>query len=72
MIGEQLFNFGVQSGIITSGLFQKGRTLFGGVFQDLIKEFAAGAKLVEVRDGLVFDGAPVEAERTIATSADSI
>lgn len=39
---------------------------------DLIKGFAARAKLVEVRDGLVFDGAHVEAERTIATSADSI
>src|ERR1044071_7678459 len=39
---------------------------------DLIKGFAARAKLVEVRDGLAFDGARVEAERTIATSADSI
>ena len=39
---------------------------------DLIKGFAAGAKLVEVRDGLASDGARVEAERTIATSADSI
>lgn len=39
---------------------------------DLIKGFAAHAKLVEVRDGLVFDSTRVEAERTIATSADSI
>ncbi len=39
---------------------------------DLIKGFAARAKLVEVRDGLAFDDARVEAERTIATSADSI
>ncbi|HEX7314888.1 MAG TPA: DNA replication and repair protein RecF [Pyrinomonadaceae bacterium] len=39
---------------------------------DLIKGFAARAKLVEVRDGLAFGGARVEAERTIATSADSI
>jgi DNA replication and repair protein RecF len=39
---------------------------------DLIKEFAARAKLIDVRDGVAFDGARVEAERTIATSADSI
>jgi DNA replication and repair protein RecF len=39
---------------------------------DLIKGFAARAKLLEVRDGLASDGAPVGAERTIATSADSI
>jgi DNA replication and repair protein RecF len=39
---------------------------------DLIKEFAAHAKLIEVRDGLASGGAPVGAERTIATSADSI
>ena len=39
---------------------------------DLIKGFAAGAKLIEVRDGLALDGARVEAERTIVTSADSI
>lgn len=39
---------------------------------DLIKGFAARAKLIEVRDGVAFDGAQVEAERTIATSADSI
>lgn len=39
---------------------------------DLIKGFAARAKLVEVRDGLAFVGARGEAERTIATSADSI
>lgn len=39
---------------------------------DLIKEFAARARLVDVRDGVAFDGAHVEAERTIATSADSI
>lgn len=39
---------------------------------DLIKGFVTGAKIVEVRDGLVLDGARVEAERTIATSADSI
>ena len=39
---------------------------------DLIKGFAARAKLIEVRDGLAFGAARVEAERTIATSADSI
>jgi DNA replication and repair protein RecF len=39
---------------------------------DLIKGFAARAKLTEVRDGLALGGAPVGAERTIATSADSI
>jgi hypothetical protein len=39
---------------------------------DLIKGFTALAKLVEVRDGLASGGARVEAERTIATSADSI
>ena len=39
---------------------------------DLIKGFAAGAKLIEVKDGLALDGARVEAERTIVTSADSI
>jgi DNA replication and repair protein RecF len=39
---------------------------------DLIRGFAARAKLVEVRDGLAPDGARVEAERTIATSADGI
>src|SRR5215212_5464179 len=39
---------------------------------DLIKGFAARARLVEVRDGLAFDGARVGAERTIATSADGI
>jgi DNA replication and repair protein RecF len=39
---------------------------------DLIKGFAARAKLIEVRDGLASVGARGEAERTIATSADSI
>jgi DNA replication and repair protein RecF len=39
---------------------------------DLIKGFTARAQVVEVRDGVALDGAPVEAERTIATSADSI
>src|SRR5919107_2646237 len=39
---------------------------------DLIREFAARAKLVEVMGGLASDGARVEAERTIATSADGI
>jgi DNA replication and repair protein RecF len=39
---------------------------------DLIKGFTARAKLIEVRDGVAFDDAPVEAERTIVTSADSI
>ena len=39
---------------------------------DLIKEFAARAKLIDVRDGLASGGGRVEAERTIATSADSI
>jgi DNA replication and repair protein RecF len=39
---------------------------------DLIKGFAARAKLIEVREGLASGGARVEAERTIATSADSI
>ena len=39
---------------------------------DLIKEFAARARLVEVRGGVAFEGARVEAERTIATSAESI
>lgn len=39
---------------------------------DLIKRFAARAKLIEVRDGLASGGAHFEAERTIATSADSI
>jgi DNA replication and repair protein RecF len=39
---------------------------------DLIKGFAARANLVEVRDGLASDSTRVGAERTIATSADSI
>jgi DNA replication and repair protein RecF len=39
---------------------------------DLIKGFAARAKFIEVREGLAFDDARVGAERTIATSADSI
>ena len=39
---------------------------------DLIKGFAARAKLIEVRDGVPLEGARVETERTIATSADSI
>ncbi|MBV9927741.1 MAG: DNA replication and repair protein RecF [Acidobacteria bacterium] len=39
---------------------------------DLIKGFAARAKLIEVRDGLAFGGKRVEVGRTIATSADSI
>jgi DNA replication and repair protein RecF len=39
---------------------------------DLIRGFAARAKLVEVRDGLASGGARVGAERTIVTSADSI
>lgn len=39
---------------------------------DLIRGFAARAKLIEVRDGVASDGAQVEAQRTIATSADSI
>jgi DNA replication and repair protein RecF len=39
---------------------------------ELIRGFAARAKLIEVRDGLASGGVRVEAERTIATSADSI
>jgi DNA replication and repair protein RecF len=39
---------------------------------DLIKGFAARAKLIEVRDGLASVGARAGAERTIVTSADSI
>src|SRR5919205_4676468 len=39
---------------------------------DLIKGFAARAKLIEVRDGVASGGAVSEADRTIATSADSI
>ncbi len=39
---------------------------------DLIKGFAARAKLIEVREGVACDSARVEAERTIATSAESI
>lgn len=39
---------------------------------DLIKGFAARAKLVEVREGVAFDSGRAEAERTIATSVDSI
>ncbi len=39
---------------------------------DLIKEFAARARRIEVRDGATSGGARVGAERTIATSADSI
>lgn len=39
---------------------------------DLIKGFAARAKLLDVRDGLAFVGAEAESERTIATSAESI
>jgi DNA replication and repair protein RecF len=39
---------------------------------DLIKEFAARAKLIDIRDGVAFGGAESEAERTIARSAESI
>ncbi|MBV8855994.1 MAG: DNA replication and repair protein RecF [Acidobacteria bacterium] len=39
---------------------------------DLIKGFAARAKLIEVRDGLASGGGRTGAERTIVTSADSI
>src|SRR4051812_25765324 len=39
---------------------------------DLIRGFAARAKLFEVRDGLASGGVRFESERTIATSADSI
>src|ERR1041384_4387878 len=39
---------------------------------DLIRGLAARAKLIEVRDGLAFDSARFEAERTIVTPADSI
>ena len=39
---------------------------------DLIKGFAAGARLVEVRDGVASGSAHAGAERTIVTSADSI
>ena len=39
---------------------------------DLIKEFAARAKLIDVRDGAAFGSAESEAERTIATSTESI
>ena len=39
---------------------------------DLIKGFTARAKLVDVRNGLAFEGAEAEPERTIATSAESI
>jgi DNA replication and repair protein RecF len=38
----------------------------------LIKGFAAQAKLIDVRNGVAFDAARVEAERTIATSAEGI
>ena len=39
---------------------------------DLIKGFAARARLIEVRDGVASGGAATEAERTIATSTESI
>jgi DNA replication and repair protein RecF len=39
---------------------------------DLIKGFAARAKLLDVRNGVAFDGAEVEPERTIVTSTESI
>ena len=39
---------------------------------DLIKGFAARARLIEVRDGVASGGATTEAERTIATSTESI
>jgi len=39
---------------------------------ELIRGFAARAKLIEVRDGLASGGVRFESERTIATSADSI
>lgn len=39
---------------------------------DLIKGFAAQAKLIDVRSGVAFDAARVEAERTSVTSAESI
>jgi DNA replication and repair protein RecF len=39
---------------------------------DLIKGFAARARLIDVRDGVAFVGAEAEVERTIATSTESI
>jgi DNA replication and repair protein RecF len=39
---------------------------------DLIKGFAARARLIDVRDGVAFGGAEAEVERTIATSTESI
>jgi DNA replication and repair protein RecF len=39
---------------------------------DLIKEFAARAKLLDVRNGAAFDSMSVKLERTIATSTESI
>jgi DNA replication and repair protein RecF len=39
---------------------------------DLIKEFAARARLIDVRDGVAFGGAEAEVKRTIATSTESI
>jgi DNA replication and repair protein RecF len=39
---------------------------------DLIKGFAARAKLLDVKNGVAFDGAEVEPERTIVTSTESI
>ncbi|MDT5157910.1 MAG: replication and repair protein RecF [Acidobacteriota bacterium] len=39
---------------------------------DLIKEFAANAKLFDVRSGVAFDTAGGELERTIATSTEGI
>ncbi|HWW77301.1 MAG TPA: DNA replication and repair protein RecF, partial [Pyrinomonadaceae bacterium] len=39
---------------------------------DLIKGFAARARLIEVRDGVASGGAATEAERTIATTTESI
>jgi DNA replication and repair protein RecF len=39
---------------------------------DLIKEFAARARLIDVRNGVAFGGAETESEITIATSTESI
>ena len=39
---------------------------------DLIKGFAAGARLIDVMDGVASGGAETETERTIATSTESI
>jgi DNA replication and repair protein RecF len=39
---------------------------------DLIKGFAARARLIDVREGVAFGAAEAEPERTIATSTESI